>query len=277
MSAPALSIGDFARATHMSVKMLRHYHQIGLIEPADVDPFTGYRRYTTDQIPTAQVIRRFREMEMPLERIRAVLAATDLDARNRLITEHLDALQASLAQTQSAVASLHDLLDAPQSSQETGILFRRVDATPAAAISETVGVDEIGAWYRGALGELHATLAAQDVLEAGVPGGIYEDDLFARERGRATVFVPCVGEVRPTGRVVFTVVPEVELATILHAGSHRDVDRAYGALAAYVARHALAVEGPIREYYLVASRDTHDPTAWRTEIGWPVFRTGATA
>jgi len=59
----------------MSVKMLRHYHQIGLLEPADVDPHSGYRSYTADQIPTAQVIRRFRDLQMPLERIRDVLAA----------------------------------------------------------------------------------------------------------------------------------------------------------------------------------------------------------
>ena len=66
-----LSIGDFARATHMSVKTLRHYHQIGLLEPADVDRHTGYRRYTTAQIPVAQVIRRFRDLDMPLDQIRA--------------------------------------------------------------------------------------------------------------------------------------------------------------------------------------------------------------
>jgi DNA-binding transcriptional MerR regulator len=62
----SLSIGDFARATHMSIKTLRHYHQVGLLKPADVDSVTGYRRYTTDQIPTAQVIRRFRDLDMPL-------------------------------------------------------------------------------------------------------------------------------------------------------------------------------------------------------------------
>jgi DNA-binding transcriptional MerR regulator len=275
MTARALSIGDFARATHVSVKMLRHYHQIGLLEPSDVDSYTGYRRYTADQIPTAQIIRRFRELEMPLERIRAVLAAPDLDTRNRLISEHLDALQTSLAQTQAAVASLRGLLEGPTFSQESGITFRRVDATPAAAISEVVSIDEIAAWYQGALGELHATLAAQDLLEAGAPGGIYDDDLFANERGRATIFIPCAGEIRATGRVDFTVVPAVELATIVHAGSHRDIDRAYGTLAAYVARHALTVDGPIREYYLVASRDAGDATAWRTEIGWPIFRTRA--
>jgi DNA-binding transcriptional MerR regulator len=274
MDSAVLSIGDFARATHMSAKMLRHYHQIGLLEPADVDPHTGYRRYTVEQIPVAQVIRRFRALDMPLERIQAVLAAPDLGARNLLISQHLDALQAELAQTQSAVASLRDLLDAPTSSQETGISFRRVEQAPAAAISAMISIEDAGTWYRGAIGELYGTLAAQNVVDAGPPGGIYSDDLFADERGQATVFVPCVGELRALGRVAFTVVPAVELATIVHTGSHDEIDRSYGALAAYVARHALAVDGPIREYYLVGSQDTRDDLAWRTEIGWPIFRTG---
>jgi DNA-binding transcriptional MerR regulator len=269
-----LSIGHFARATHMSAKMLRHYHQIGLLEPADVDPHTGYRRYRAEQIPVAQVIRRFRALDMPLERIQAVLAAPDLGARNQLISQHLDELQGELAQTQAAVASLRDLLDAPTSSQETGISFRRVEQTPAAAISAMISIEDAGAWYRGAIGELYGTLAAQNVVDAGPPGGIYSDDLFTNERGQATVFVPCVGELRSLGRVEFTIVPAVELATIVHNGSHDEIDRSYGSLARYVARHALAVDGPIREYYLVGSQDTRDDLAWRTEIGWPIFRTG---
>jgi hypothetical protein len=42
-----------------------------------------------------------------------------------------------------------------------------------------------------------------------------------------------------------------------------------------VARHAIAVEGPIREYYIVGRSDTSDSAGWRTEVGWPVFRTNA--
>jgi len=67
-----------------------------------------------------------------------------------------------------------------------------------------------------------------------------------------------------------------ELAVIVHAGTHDDVDRSYGALAAYVAEHALQVDGPIREYYVVGRRDTPDEKAWRTEICWPIFSTGIT-
>ena len=59
--------------------------------------------------------------------------------------------------------------------------------------------------------------------------------------------------------------------------SHTGVDRAYRALGTYVASHALQVDGPTREYYLVGRRDTPDENAWRTEIGWPIFSTGAAA
>jgi effector-binding domain-containing protein len=76
------------------------------------------------------------------------------------------------------------------------------------------------------------------------------------------------------GRVEALVIPPVELATITHNGDHRGIDLAYGALATYVTEHALAVEGPIREYYLVGRQDTSDTDLWRTEIGWPIFHTG---
>src|SRR5580693_9142937 len=99
-----VAIGDFSRATHLSVKTLRHYHRLGLLIPAEIDPDSSYRRYTTEQIPTAQVIRRFRDLDMPLEQIGAVLRAPDLRTRNELISAHLASLEQGLVRTQSAVA-----------------------------------------------------------------------------------------------------------------------------------------------------------------------------
>jgi DNA-binding transcriptional MerR regulator len=273
MTEATLSIGDFSRATQMSVKMLRHYHQIGLLEPADVDPHTSYRSYTTDQIPTAQIIRRFRMLQMPLERIRDVLEAPDPATRNALITSHLDALQASLAETQTAVASLRNLLDGAPEGQSLSVTHRNVVATQAAAISQAIAIGQIELWVRGALGELRAAVTAQDVVQAGPAGGIYDDDLFANEHGQATVFIPYVGELEAVGRVRPTIIPAAEIATVTHNGPLAGIDLAYGALAAYVARHELGVNGPIREYYTVAATDTPDSSAWRTEIGLPIFRT----
>ena len=271
----ALTIGDFSRATQLSVKTLRHYHRVGLLVPADVDADTGYRRYTTDQIPTAQVIRRFRDLDMPLDQIHAVLQAPDLATRNELISAHLASLEQNLARTQSAVASLRDLLAGP--SAVAPVSHRRVGATMAAAVTAVVTMDDLVPWYLGALGELHAVLEARGIRAAGPAGGIYAGELFTDERGEATVFVPTATEIQPLGRVEPAVVPAAELAVIVHPGSLADVDRAYGALAAYVAGHALQVDGPIREYYLVGRQDTADENAWRTEVCWPTFNTGAAA
>jgi DNA-binding transcriptional MerR regulator len=268
----SLPIGDFSRATHLSVKALRHYHGAGLLEPAEVDAASGYRRYAVDQIPIAQVIHRFRDLDMPLDEIRAVLAAPDVQTRNDLIAGHLRRLEGTLARTKQAAASLRNLLERPSPSPQ--IDHRTVEATPAAAISQFVDIEDAWSWYQGALAELRATLAAQGVPATGTAGGVFSDALFSHERGEATIFIPCVAAVRPVGRVVPTIIPAVELAIIRHNGPHVDIDLAYGSLAGYVARHALAIDGPIREYYLVGWPDTRNETEWRTEIGWPIFQTG---
>jgi len=251
-----LAIGDLSRATLLSVKTLRHYHEVGLLEPAEIDPDTGYRRYALEQIPTAQIIRRFRDLDMPLDEIHALLGAPDLETRNELLASHLGRLEVNLARTQDAVASLRNLLDRRGTS--ASVEHRRVRATPAAAISELVDRADALPWLQGALGELAATVTAQHITTTGWPGGIFTNELFEDDRGQATIFMPCDPAPRAMGRVAALDIPSVELATIVHAGSHTDIDQAYGTLATYVTRDALAIDGPIREYYLVGPTDTPD-------------------
>lgn len=268
----SLPIGDFSRATHLTVKTLRHYHDEGLLVPAHVDSQTGYRRYSTEQIQTAQIIRRFRDLDMPLNEILAVLSASDVDIRNELIAAHLKRLEADLARTQTAVASLRDLLQHPAYGAE--ITHRKVKATAAAAITEVLQIKDALAWSSGAFGELNAALEAQHIAPTGPAGGVYSNALFSHARGEATVFLPCDKKVRPVGRVVPLVIPAVELAAVLHEGPHDNIDIAYGELATYVTKHALAVDGPLREYYLVGRQDAPEASEWRTEVGWPIFATG---
>jgi DNA-binding transcriptional MerR regulator len=257
----------------LSVKMLRHYHQIKLLEPVDVDRASGYRRYSTDQISTAQIIRRFRALEMPLDEIRTVMSTTDLRQRNELISAHLMRLESQLAQTNRAVESLRELLE-PRPAAQGRIGHRRVEATKAVAISEAVDQSDAMTWVQGAQAELYATLTAQRARIRGPAGGIFAcDELIANERGLATVFVPFAGDVRCTGRLTELVVPAAELVTVMHAGSYDDADLSYGALPTHVAQHAITIDEPIREYFLVGPHDTRDETAWRTEICWPVFHT----
>ena len=47
-----MKIGEFSKLSRVSVRMLRHYDEIGLLKPAETDPWTDYRYYRADQLPT---------------------------------------------------------------------------------------------------------------------------------------------------------------------------------------------------------------------------------
>jgi DNA-binding transcriptional MerR regulator len=271
-----LSIGDFSRMTHLSIKALRHYHDVGLLGPADIDPQSGYRYYDADQVSTAQVIRRFRDLGMPLDEIRAVVTAPEVAERNEVIMSHLRRMETHLEQTQATVASLRGLLE--RSPDPVTVEYRSVPPTTALAITELVAVADAEEWWMGAFDELYRALEAAHIFPAGPGGALWPDEYFEEEKGECTLFVP-VARVEPgaltgTGRTEPFVVPAAEVAVALHHGRFADIDQTYGALGSHVAEREIGVEGPIREYYLVTIRDTPDESQHRIEVCWPVFRTG---
>jgi DNA-binding transcriptional MerR regulator len=75
MNDELMSIGRFARLSGVSVHALRHYDDVGLLAPADVDADSGYRRYRAGQIQSARLIRALRWIDLPIEQIKQVLAA----------------------------------------------------------------------------------------------------------------------------------------------------------------------------------------------------------
>ena len=274
--ATMLTIGDFSRMTHLSVKALRHYHDMGVLEPAAVDPFTGYRSYDTSQVGSAQVIRRLRDLGMPLDSIAAVLAAPDLEARNSEIAAHLTRMERQLEQTQASVAALRALLTGP--AVRPAIELRTIAAVTALAVREVVDAAELNDWGSEAFDALAAALSATGLAAAGPFGGLFHSDFFELERSEVTAFVPVAADaagLEPTGSVRLLVIPAIEAAVAVHEGAFSEIDRTYAALGEVVAERAIGVNGPIREYYLISSADTDDVGKHRTEVCWPVFRTGA--
>jgi DNA-binding transcriptional MerR regulator/effector-binding domain-containing protein len=267
----SLSIGEFSRATYLSVKTLRHYHEVGLLEPAQIDPSSGYRYYRPDQIGTAQIIRRLRDLEMPVERVKGVLDATDLRARQALIAAHLKHMEEQLERTAGAVTALRMLLDEPEGAAAIG--YRTAPATPSLAISAVVGLDQLVAWWTAAFDELSNTLAAAGIRPAGSRGSLYAQDIFERRRGEVVAFIPVAQPVLGAGRAQPVLIPGTELAVTVHYGDHDYVDRTYGVLGRHVAEHGLHVGTPVREYYLVGPEHTDNTEEWQTEIAWPIKRT----
>src|SRR5215472_12328033 len=271
-----LTIGDFSRMTHLSVKALRHYHQVGLLEPVAVDSDSGYRLYGVEQVPLAQVIKRLKDLGMPLDEIARVLQTPDVDARNRAIVEHLQRMEDQLEQTKATVASLRRLLETPDQPQPR-IEFRATPATSSIAIRDRVAVNDLGDWWVQAFEELHREAARRRLERSGPDGALYSSSWFEDEIGEVVAFTPVRGHAAAAGgrRAQLDVVPAAELAVALHEGSMSDLDWTFAALGTFVFERAIAVEGPIREYYLVTAFDTPDEAKYRTEVAWPIFQTSA--
>jgi DNA-binding transcriptional MerR regulator len=263
-----LTIGQFARMTYLSAPTLRHYHAVGLLEPAAIDPATGYRHYTTDQVSEAHVIRRLRDLDMPIDDVRAVVQADDPAIRNGIIAAHLGQMEARLRETADTVASLRELLTTPV--DVLAIEYRAAAPTPAWTITGEVGLGELDVWAPAALRELTFAVGAS---RAGPPAALYPPEFFAAGGGRVTAFIATDRDDEPPGRVVPWEVPAAELAVGLHRGPLGDLDRSYGAVGRVVAEQGIGVEGPVRDHFL--GRDPDDRELQLVEVAWPVDRSRA--
>ncbi|HEU5008347.1 MAG TPA: MerR family transcriptional regulator [Jatrophihabitantaceae bacterium] len=265
-----LTIGDFSRMTYLSVKALRHYHDVGVLEPAEIDRATGYRFYVPSQVGVAQMIRRLRDLGMPLDEVRTILQATDPAERDRALVAHLERMERQLEQTQQTVASLRTLLQQPGAGLR--VERRHVPATPAVAVVEEVPAAEAVAWWMDVFALLHRVVRECGLQRAGADGALWPGEFFEVERGEVTAFVPVRGAAAaalPPGQVGLIEVPAADLAVTVHDGPFSDLDRTYGALGTYVLERAAEAPGPIREYYLPTG-DPDDLLAHTTEVGWPV-------
>ena len=282
-----VSIGDFSRMSFLSVKTLRHYHEIGLLCPAEIDTDTSYRHYDTDQLPDAQVILRLRGFGMPLEEVRQVLQAPDVAARNAAMISHLERMESRLAETQSAVRSLRQLLEADDTPLV--VEHRHTPETWAIGLISRSSHELNGPMLPAARRRLADALPETGLRRTGPDGSLYYAEFFTdsgyAELGEVVtskfaVFVPIElpADGRPVGlptdesisdEVILTKVPAADLAVTTHLGSCAELDRSYAKLGSYVTQRAIGVAGPIREFHLDPV-DAPDQ-GLRTEVAWPVF------
>lgn len=108
----AVTIGEAARATGVSEKMIRHYEAIGLLRPAR--QANGYRRYAEPDLAVLRFIRHARDLAFPLEDIRRLLALWHDRGRasaevRRLALAHVAVLEEKARVLQSVANSLKHL------------------------------------------------------------------------------------------------------------------------------------------------------------------------
>ncbi|HEY3510697.1 MAG TPA: MerR family transcriptional regulator [Kribbella sp.] len=259
-----VTVGEFSRLTHLSVKTLHHYHEIGLLAPVSVDASSGYRRYGTDQVGTALLIRRLRDLRMPLPDVRAVVEAGDGTAREQTLRAHLGRMEQELAHTREVVTSLRELLTPGRPVLE--VQYRFVPPFRAYGVRGDVVRDEFGPWFEFAFGRLGA-VGGQ--LRA-TSGATYSDEFFTDDVGEVVAFLPVPPDQAPADGVELVDLPGGYFAIAVHAGPMTDFDRTYAALGSHVAEYCEVAPGPIRELYSIGPGDVPDPADYRTEICWPI-------
>jgi DNA-binding transcriptional MerR regulator len=267
-----VSIGDFSVMTRLSRKALRHYHDLGLLEPAHVDPYSGYRFYDTSQVDRAHIIRRFRDLGMSIPDVKALLSTDDVSQRNDIITSHLRRMEEQLQETQDTVRELGELLS--PAPRQTTVELRFEPETAVWAITSTIDIHDIGTWFLTALDQLSDALRESGTHPSGPVGGLYERELFTESRGEASLFIPTDNPIAPPVPVRTRVLAAAEVAILTHQGtSHTDIDLSYAQLGTYVTEHLISDQGPIREHYL-GTEPAHFASFDRTEICWPIFSAG---
>ncbi|GLY16457.1 MerR family transcriptional regulator [Kineosporia sp. NBRC 101677] len=267
-------VGEFSRLTHLTAKTLRHYHDVDLLVPVVVDPGSGYRYYTSAQIPRAQLIRRLRDVRMPVPQIREALAAPEGPGRDAVIGRHLEQLQRELLQTAVAVGSLRSMLSPlPWTPPVT---YRPGVGESALTVVGDVVPERIEVWFADVFTRLFAAARQVQAWPSGAGGALYSGDWFSGQSLTVTALLPVGAGSDPDGDpggergVRLLDLGAQPYAVAVHEGSFADLDRTYAALGEHVHAAGIAAEGPIRENYLISPADTSDPAALRTEVCWPV-------
>lgn len=241
-------IGRFATATRMTVKALRHYHQEGLLEPARVDPVTGYRYYSWDQLGAAVRIATLRALDVPVHAIRAHLRG-DL-ALGELAAEQRRRRIAEIDEATTALATLEDLL-AGVDPGPYGVETVELTTTPTWALEARVDAADLDAGVTALIGEL-LELAARAELDTTTPvWGEYPATLEGVVRVTVHLPVPTAGPPpRPPARGRSGRIPEGVYARVTHRGSTATLPFAYRSLLAHLERCGIEPWGPVVERYV---------------------------
>lgn len=101
-----LSIGEAAKAVHMTPETLRHYDRIGLVQPSCKDAWTKYRYYTSQDLVRLQTVHALQQMDLSLEKIKEILSYQDLEKIVAFLTEAEKVADAKIAALQHSKAKI---------------------------------------------------------------------------------------------------------------------------------------------------------------------------
>lgn len=267
-----LRIGLFSTLTTISVRMLRHYQDQGVLVPAVIDPFTGHRYYRPDQVVTGHWVVRLRDAGFPVAEIRWVLDNRDdpdtLRDAMAARQSHLDADRARLDGQTAAFNLISTYLQ--ESTMDINVRTIHLPAMTVASLRRVLAsyADEGTLWHE--IGTLMAQSGTRmPDHDEGIGGATFHDPDYRETDTDVEVWLQVAAPFEPVPPLTCRELParEVVVATLL--GSYEGMSQVTAAIGAYLAARQLRT-GPMFNIYRVSPAQNPDPASWVTDVCFPI-------
>jgi DNA-binding transcriptional MerR regulator len=264
-----LKIGELSVLTQVSIKTLRYYDEVGLLKPARVDLDSGYRYYSSSQVPRLHRILALKDLGFPLDRIAKVIEeGVTADALRGMLMLREVEQQARVLEETERLARLRARL---RLIELEGIMASEVvlkDLGPQWIVSlrEVIpGFRTIGMLF-GKLRSMLGPLASQ-----GVAAAVFHDLEFKEQEVDVEVGVYLKQAVSVSEPLCVRELPGATAASFVHHGAFNRISEAYQAVLHWIDANGYRQAGPTRELFLHVSQPaSRDDESNVTEIQVPV-------
>lgn len=268
-----IRIGGFARLSQVSVVTLRHYDEMDLLKPISVDRFTGYRYYSTEQLPRLNRILALKDLGFSLEQIAAALAdgLTPGQLRGMLKLKRAEVEQ-RLADEQERIARIEARLrqiELENTMPNYDVVLKTIPPMRVASRRVTIPTnDQVPAYLGPAYSEVYDYVKQLGAKDIGACLAVWHTpaDVYANEDAEAVV--PIDRLLSGTERVKVYELPSAQVASVVHHGNFDDFTQSHAALLNWIEANGYRIAGPFREIYI--KHDHRNLTDSTTEIQFPV-------
>ena len=268
-----LKIGEFSKLSRVSIRMLRHYDELGLLTPETIDPYTGYRYYSASQLVRMNRITALRAMGFSLAAIRDLLSHWEnrSDLERHLLVKRAEAEEE--ARTAEWRLQLLDTalerLRKDENTMKYDVTLKTMPERYVASVRMTIPCYERegDVWHVLCAETDHMRLQSADPCYCSVvfyDEGFKETDVDVEARKTVT------GQYPDTEHVKFKTVPEVTFASCTYQGGYEKINEVNAAVAAWVEANGYDYGGPAFNIYHVSPHETKNPDEFVTEVCYPV-------
>ena len=265
-----LRIGEFSKLSRVSIRMLRHYDDIGLLKPAEIDHFTGYRYYREEQLFVISRITALKDMGFPLaDIIRLLEIYDDRDKLEPFLAAQQKELAAQARETEYKLMLLESARKRLRKENSMGfdVTVKTIPERYAATVRMVIPryEDEGMAW--GMMAKCKQPLVPAEPCYAVAE---FLDPEFKEENVEIMVSMAVKGKYQDTEHVKFQTLPAVKVASCVVKGSYQQMGEAYATAVAWIRDNGYTISGPMFNIYHVGPADTQNPDEYVTEACFPV-------